>query len=48
MLVSFRYAHTYASTQHGINKDTTPRFDEANAQLAWDRTLAFFKESLRA
>ena len=41
-------AHTYAGTQHGFNNDTTPRFDEANAQLAWDRTLAFFKENLRA
>ena len=41
-------AHTYAGTQHGFNNDTTPRFEEANAQLAWDRTLAFFKENLRA
>ena len=41
-------AHTYANTQHGFNNDTTPRFDEANTKLAWDRTLAFFKESLRA
>lgn len=41
-------AHQYAGTQHGFNNDTTPRFDEANAKLAWDRTLAFFKKTLGA
>jgi carboxymethylenebutenolidase len=39
-------AHQYAGTQHGFNNDTTPRFDEASAKLAWDRTLAFFKQTL--
>ncbi len=41
-------AHTYAGTQHGFNNDTTPRFDAAAAKLAWDRTLAFFNQHLRA
>ncbi len=39
-------AHTYAGTQHGFNNDTTPRFDAAAAQLAWDRTLGFFAQHL--
>ena len=40
-------AYTYPGTQHGFNNDTTPRFDAANAQLAWERTLAFFNKTLR-
>ena len=40
-------AHTYAGTQHGFNNDTTPRFDAAAAKLAWDRTLAFFAQTLK-
>lgn len=40
-------AHQYAGTQHGFNNDTTPRFDAASAKLAWERTLAFFNQSLR-
>ena len=44
-----RYAaHQYAGTQHGFNNDTTPRFDAAAAKLAWERTLAFFNQNLRA
>jgi carboxymethylenebutenolidase len=39
-------AHTYPGTQHGFNNDTTPRFDAAAAQLAWGRTLDFFKAHL--
>jgi len=39
-------AHQYAGTQHGFNNDTTPRYDAAAAQLAWGRTVAFFKERL--
>ena len=31
----------YKGTQHGFNNDTTPRFDEAAAKLAWSRTVAF-------
>ncbi len=41
-------AHRYPGTQHGFNNDTTPRFDAAAAQLAWSRTLAFFKQHLQS
>ncbi|MCE4556719.1 dienelactone hydrolase family protein [Roseateles cellulosilyticus] len=39
-------AWTYAGTQHGFNNDTTPRYDAAAAQLAWERTLAAFRSAL--
>ncbi|MGH9349653.1 MAG: dienelactone hydrolase family protein, partial [Vicinamibacterales bacterium] len=38
----------YPGTQHGFNNDTTPRYDEAAARLAWSRTVAFFKKNLRS
>ncbi|MEO6362448.1 MAG: dienelactone hydrolase family protein [Caldimonas sp.] len=41
-------AYRYAGTQHGFNNDTTPRFDAASAQLAWQRTVAFFRRNLVA
>ena len=37
---------TYAGTQHGFHNDSTPRYDEAAAKLAWSRTLAFLKANL--
>ncbi|MFO1323990.1 MAG: dienelactone hydrolase family protein [Burkholderiales bacterium] len=37
---------TYAGTNHGFHNDTTPRYDEAAAKLAWSRTVAFFKANL--
>ena len=40
-------AHTYDGTQHGFHNDTTPRFDAKAAKLAWKRTLALFKRTLR-
>jgi carboxymethylenebutenolidase len=40
-------AYQYAGTQHGFNNDTTPRFDAAAAKTAWDRTLAFFAQTLK-
>jgi len=40
--------YQYAGTQHGFNNDTTPRYDPAQARLAWDRTIAFFKAKLAA
>jgi len=40
-------AYTYPGTQHGFNNDTTPRYDEAAARLAWQRTLDFFNGHLR-
>jgi carboxymethylenebutenolidase len=39
--------HMYPGTQHGFNNDTTPRYDEAAAALAWQRTVAFFNRHLR-
>jgi carboxymethylenebutenolidase len=36
----------YAGTQHGFHNDTTPRYDEAAAKLAWQRTLGTFKKAL--
>jgi carboxymethylenebutenolidase len=38
----------YPATEHGFNNDTTPRYDEAAARLAWQRTVAFFNANLRA
>ena len=40
-------AYTYPGTQHGFNNDTTPRYDEKSAKLAWERTLEFFKKNLK-
>ena len=40
--------YMYAGTNHGFHNDTTPRYDEAAAKLAWSRTLAFFNENLKA
>jgi carboxymethylenebutenolidase len=40
-------AYIYPGTQHGFNNDTTPRYDDAAAKLAWQRTLAFFNANLR-
>lgn len=41
------YQHfIYPGTQHGFNNDTTPRYDEAAAKLAWKRTIDFFKKHL--
>ena len=39
--------HMYPGTQHGFNNDTTPRYDEAAAKLAWQRTIEFFNTNLR-
>jgi carboxymethylenebutenolidase len=39
-------AYRYPGTQHGFNNDTTPRYDQAAARLAWERTVAFFKAKL--
>ena len=37
----------YDGKQHGFHNDTTPRYDEAAAKLAWSRTLEFFNKHLR-
>ena len=39
--------YKYAGTQHGFNNDTTPRYDEAAAKLAWQRTVDFFNKNVR-
>ncbi len=39
--------YQYPGTQHGFNNDTTPRYDEAAAKLAWQRTVDFFNRNLR-
>jgi carboxymethylenebutenolidase len=38
--------HMYPGTQHGFHNNSTPRYNEAAAKLAWDRTIAFFKKHL--
>lgn len=38
--------HMYPKTQHGFHNDSTGRYDEKNAKLAWDRTVEFFKKHL--
>ena len=38
--------YTYPGTRHGFHNDTTPRYDEAAAALAWQRTVEFFSEHL--
>ncbi len=40
-------AHMYEGANHGFHNDTTPRYDEDAAKLAWQRTLDFFNENLR-
>jgi len=40
-------AFIYPGVQHGFNNDTTPRYDEAAAKLAWGRTIDFFNKHLR-
>jgi carboxymethylenebutenolidase len=39
--------HMYDGAQHGFNNDTTPRYDEAAAALAWSRTVEFFNTHVR-
>jgi len=38
--------YIYPKAQHGFHNDTTPRYDEAAAKLAWQRTLDWFKKYL--
>ena len=39
-------SYVYEGANHGFHNDTTPRYDEAAAKLAWKRTVEFFKEHL--
>jgi len=41
-------AFIYPNANHGFHNDTTPRYDEAAAKLAWQRTVDFFNKNLRA
>jgi carboxymethylenebutenolidase len=38
--------HMYPGVNHGFHNNTTPRYDEPAATLAWNRTIEFFKENL--
>ncbi len=39
-------AYVYEGANHGFHNDTTPRYDREDAELAWKRTIDFFKEKL--
>ena len=39
--------YRYENANHGFHNDTTPRYDKAAAELAWGRTIEFFKKNLR-
>jgi carboxymethylenebutenolidase len=39
-------AYIYPGVNHGFHNDSTPRYDEAAADLAWERTIAFFEQHL--
>ena len=41
-------AYIYEGANHGFHNDTTPRYDETAANLAWQRTLDFLNKYLRA
>ncbi len=38
--------YNYKGTRHGFHNNSTPRYNEAQAKVAWERTVAFFKEHL--
>jgi carboxymethylenebutenolidase len=40
-------AYIYPDVNHGFHNDTTPRYDKAAAELAWQRTIDFFKDKLQ-
>jgi carboxymethylenebutenolidase len=39
-------AYIYPGTQHGFHNNSTPRYNEAAAKLAWERTVSFFRKNL--
>ena len=39
--------HIYENVNHGFHNDTTPRYDKAAAELAWQRTVDFFNQHLK-
>ena len=40
-------AQIYEGANHGFHNDTAPRYDQAAATLAWQRTIDFFNQTLR-
>jgi carboxymethylenebutenolidase len=40
--------YVYPNVNHSFNNDTSSRYDKPAAELAWSRTIAFFKENLGA
>ena len=36
----------YMGCNHGFHNDSTPRYDEQNANLAWDKTISFLDKHL--
>jgi len=38
--------HTYEGTRHGFHNNSTPRYNEKQASVAWERTISFFKRHL--
>ena len=38
--------HIYEGTKHGFHNNSTPRYNEEAANLAWERTVALFKSAL--
>jgi carboxymethylenebutenolidase len=40
-------AYTYPDVNHGFHNNTTPRYNKEAAELAWSRTIDFFKEKLK-
>lgn len=38
--------HLYPGTRHGFHNNSTPRYNEEAANLAWGRTIGFFREKL--
>ena len=38
--------HVYPGTRHGFHNNSTPRYNEAAAKLAWERTVDFFRKNL--
>ena len=39
-------AYIYPNVNHGFHNDSTPRYDEAAAKLAWERTIGWFNRYL--
>lgn len=39
-------AYIYPGVNHGFHNDTTPRYDQAAAELSWKRTIEFFRKNL--